>query len=151
MEPEIDLIRLPAGEWQEMLSAAAELDLIRGGYYRARAAGILFYCSPDNAPERWNGGFPEGSPDLPRAYVGEAEVREWEGPDQLVVRLLVSNWGAVRDVKQAYDQGEYRGRFQEFVRDQEAALRGRQEDRAWLRLRFKRLQEHARGSLIADG
>jgi len=66
------------------------------------------------------------------------------------VRLRVSNWAAVRAVKQAYDRGEFRGRFQEYVLAQEEALRGRPEDRAWLRRQVIRLRDHATGRLVDE-
>jgi hypothetical protein len=147
MDGEIDLVRLPAEEWGEMLAAAAVLDLVHGGYFRARPTGVLFYCSPENQPEGWAQGFPDGSPEMPRALAGEAEVEETEA-GEVTVRLTVSNWAAVRAVKQAYDRGEFRDRFQEYVMAQEAALRGRSEDRAWLREQFRRLRVHAAGTLV---
>lgn len=133
-----------------MLASAAVLDLVHGGYYRARPTAILFFCSPENAPEGWDGEFSDGSPGLPRAQVGQVEVVGEVTEDLISVRLVVSNWAAVRAVKQAFDRGEYRGRFQEFILDQEAALRGRTEDRQWLRQQFERLRAHSRGALIAD-
>jgi len=133
-----------------MLATAAVLDLVHGGYYRARPTAILFFCSPENAPEGWPGEYPDGSPDLPRALVGEVEVAGEVSEKLISVRLVVSNWAAVRAVKQAFDQGEYLGRFQEFVMAQEAALRGRSEDRLWLHAQFDRLRAHSRGALIAD-
>jgi hypothetical protein len=150
VSPEIDLVTLPAEEWREMLAAASELDLIHGGYFRARAGAILFYCSPEGAPSGWDQGFPDGSPDVPRAYVGEAEVFEHDDALGVTVRLRVSNWAAARAVKQAYDRGEYRGRFAEFVRAQEEALRGRPAHRAWLSEQFHRLRSHASGKLLRD-
>lgn len=131
-----------------MLAAAAVLDLVHGGYFRAQATGIRFFASPENAPEGWSGEFPDGSPELPRALVGEAEVVGEASENEVIVRLRVSNWAAVRAVKQAFDRGDYRGRFQDFVLDQEAALRGRPEDRTWLREQFDRLRAHARGAII---
>lgn len=152
---EIDLVTLSPEEWQEALAAAAELDLIYGGHFRARDAGILFFGSPNNAPEGWTGPFEEGSPEMPRALVGEAEVAGRDEGNEVTVRLRVSNWGAVRDVKQAYDQGEFGrplgDRFQEYVMAQEAALRGRPEDRRWLRRQFTRLRSHAAGKLVEEG
>lgn len=149
--PEIDLIALPDGEWREMLAAASELDLVHGGYFRARPRAIFFYAGPDNAPAGWSGPFADGSPEAPRAAVGQAEVIGHKDPDGLTVRLTVSNWRAMRAVKEAYERGEYRGRFEQFVMDQETALRGREEDRAWLRVQFRRLQSHAAGSLVEEG
>ena len=148
VEPEVDLVQLPDAEWRRMLSAAAELDLIRGGNYRARPQGILFYCTPENAPVSWEAGFADGSPDLPRGYVGQAEVEGPVGENELVVRLSVSNWTAMRAVKQAWERGEYRGRFEQYVADQETALRGRREDRRWLREQFRRLRAYAGGGLL---
>jgi hypothetical protein len=114
---EIDLIHLTAEEWREILTAAAELDLVRGGYFRLRPDAIQFFCSPENAPEDWTRGYPEGSPELPRAAVGQAEVVRNEGENaygdaDVTVRLIVSNWAAMRAVKRAYDTGEYRGRYE---------------------------------------
>jgi hypothetical protein len=146
---EIDQLVLPSEEWREMLASAAVLDLVHGGYYRARPTAILFFSSPENAPEGWPGEFPDGSPELPRALVGEVEVVGEAAENLVRVRLRVSNWAAVRAVKQAFDRGEYRGRFQDFVLDQESALRGRAEDRQWLRVQFDRLRAHSRGALIA--
>jgi hypothetical protein len=150
MSSEIDQAILPSDDWREMLASAAVLDLVHGGYYRARPTSIRFYASPENAPEGWTGGFAEGTPELPRALVGEAEVAGEASENEVIVRLRVSNWTAVRAVKQAFDRGEYRGRFQDFVLDQEAALRGRPEDRTWLRAEFERLRAHARGSLLGN-
>lgn len=133
-----------------MLASAAVLDLVHGGYFRARPTAILFFCSPENAPLGWLGEFPDGSPELPRALVGEVEVAGEVSENLICVRLVVSNWAAVRAVKQAFDRGDYQGRFQDFVLDQEAALRGRAEDRQWLRAQFERLRAHSRGALIAD-
>lgn len=148
---EIDLVTVSPEEWRDALAAAAELDLVHGGYFRARDSRIQFYCSPDNAPEGWSGSFGEGSPETPRALVGEAEVASRDEANGVTVRLRVSNWGAVRSVKQAYDQGEFRGRFHEYVMAQEAALRGRPEDRRWLRKQFARLRGHASGKLVKEG
>ena len=150
MTPEIDLVTLTSEEWREMLATASVLDLVHGGYYRARPTTILFFCSPETAPNGWPGEYPDGSPDLPRALVGEVEVAGEVSENLISVRLVVSNWAAVRAVKQAFDRGEYRERFQEFVMDQEAALRGRAEDRLWLHAQFERLRAHSRGALIAD-
>lgn len=150
MSSEIDLVTLSSEEWREMLASAAVLDLVHGGYYRARPTAILFFCSPENAPDGWPGEFTDGSPDLPRAQVGEVEVAGEVSENLLSVRLIVSNWAAVRAVKQAFDRGEYQGRFQQFVLDQEAALRGRSEDRLWLRAQFERLRSHSRGALISN-
>jgi hypothetical protein len=151
---EIDLVTLSPDEWQEVLAAAAELDLIPGGHFRARDSRLLFYGSPDNAPEGWTGPFNEGSPEMPRALVGEAEVAARDEENGVTVRLRVSNWGAVRGVKQAYDQGEFGcplgDRFQEYVMAQEAALRGRTEDRRWLKRQFARLRSHAAGKLVEE-
>ena len=146
----MDLLTVSAEEWAAMLAAASELDLVHGGYFRAREAGILFYAAPDNAPEGWGGAFAEGSPEVPRALVGEAEVAGRDEENGVTVRLRVSNWAAVRAVKQAYDRGEFRGRFQEYVLAQEAALRGRPEDRAWLRRQVLRLRDHATGRLVDE-
>lgn len=148
MDDEIDLVSLPRDDWSEMLASAAVLDLVHGGYYRARSAIIQFYCGPEDVPEGWAGDFPDGSPELPRALVGEAEGSAFEADGSVTIRLRVSNWGAVRRLKEAYDRGDYRGRFQQFVLDQEAALRGRSEDRAWLKRQFRKLRAHAAGTLI---
>jgi hypothetical protein len=150
MSSEIDQLVLSSEEWREMLASAAVLDLVYGGYYRAQPRSIRFYAGPDNAPEEWAGGWPDGSPGLARALVGEAELLEEASEDDVVIRLRVSNWAAVRDVKLAFDRGEYRGRFEAFVMAQEAALRGRCQDRAWLRREFHRLRSHSRGTLIND-
>lgn len=147
MYPEIDLLTLAPEEWGAMRSAAAELDLVRGGYFRLRGESIFFYCDPDNAPEGWSGEFVD---DPPRALVGEAEVNGANSAGDLEVQLLVSNWDAMREVKQAYDRGDYKGRYFEFLAAQEAAFRGREQDREWLRRQFRRLQSHAAGSLL-DG
>jgi len=148
MSDEIDLITLPSEEWREMLASAAVLDLVHGGYYRAQPRSIRFYASPDNAPDDWAGGWPDGSPGLARALVGDAELVEEASESDVLIRLRVSNWAAVRSVKLAFDRGEYSGRFQEFVLAQETALRGRPQDRAWLRSEFRRLRSHTRGTLI---
>jgi hypothetical protein len=148
MSPEIDQLTLPAEDWRSMLAAASELDLVHGGYFRARPAEIQFFAGPDNAPEGWNEKFTDGSPDVPRALVGRAEAAFGEDLDHPVIRLVVSNWSAMRAVKQAYDRGEYRGRFQDYVLAQEGALRGRAEDRAWLCEQFHRLLAHANGKLV---
>lgn len=148
MSEGVDLIHLSPDEWQAVKAAAAELDLVHGGYFRTRPNGVLFFCGPENAPPGWSQGFPEGSPDLPRAAVGAAEVVEVGPDDELTIRLRVSNWGAMRDVKHAYDQGAYRGRHEEFIRAQEAALRGRPEERAWLHGQFQRLKSHASGTVL---
>lgn len=145
-----DRLELTDGEWSEIKQAAVELDLVHGGYFRVRTRSILFFCSPENAPEGWSSEFPDGSPDLPRAVVGQVEVAGPSGEDHLVVQFRVSNWTAMRDVKAAFQRGEYRGRFQEYVQAQEDALRGRREDREWLRRQFNRLRTHANGSLL-DG
>ena len=131
-----------------MLAAASELDLVHGGYFRARPSLIQFYGSPENAPDGWSDGFPDGSPDTPRALVGQAEAARGENEDEVVVRLTVSNWQAVRDVKRAFERGDYRGRFQEYVMAQESALRGRKADRRWLREQLERLRAHAGGALL---
>jgi hypothetical protein len=145
---EIDLISIPREEWQEALQSASELDLVHGGYFRVRPSGLLFYCGPDNAPPGWDGPYNDGSPELPRALVGEAEVHGAGGANQVVVRLLVSNWPAMRTVKDAYERGEFRGRYSEFLVAQERAFRGRPEDREWLRAQFSKLRAHAAGALI---
>lgn len=150
MELEIDLIELPSEEWREMLAAASVLDLVHGGYFRARSRSILFFCGPESAPADWSAGFPEGSPDLPRALVGQAEVVGPAEPNGVSVRLTVSNWNAVRDVKQAFDRGQFRGNFQDYVLAQESALRGRLEERRWLRAQWERLRTHTSGRLVDD-
>ncbi len=161
IEPEIDLVRMPAEEWRTLLRTAAELDLVHGGYYRPRPGEIWCYAGPDNAPPEWKGAFTDGSPDLPRALCGtltavnapalvDLETAGEERVREVVVRLQVSNWAAAQAVKKAYDGGEYRGRFQEFILAQESALRGRREDRDWLRTQFRRLRSHAQGSLVGD-
>jgi len=71
VDREIDLLTVSEEDWAAMLAAASELDLVHGGYFRARQAGILFYASPENAPEDWGAAFAEGSPEVPRALVGE--------------------------------------------------------------------------------
>ncbi len=149
VEPEIDLVTLSSGEWRVLLQAAAELDLVHGGYYRSRPGAVLFFAGPDNSPVGWSRDYPDGSPHLPRAAVGQADLYGFEGTETVTVRLSVSNWGAMRAVKQAYDRGEYRGRFEQFLRDQEAALRGRPEDRRWVREQFHRLRAYAHGTLIS--
>lgn len=136
-------------EWRSLRAAAAELDLLHGGAFRARGSRIQFFCSPENAPEEWDLGFPDGSPDVPRACVGEAQA-EALGGGQVRVRLCAANWHALRRVKQAYDQGSYTGRFQEYVRAQQTALRGRPEDMVWLERQFARLRDHASGRLLSD-
>jgi hypothetical protein len=148
MSEEIDLLELPREEWHEMLRAAAELDLVHGGYFRIRTTGVLFYCDPDDAPPGWSGPYNDGSPGMPRALVGEAEVHGQSGTNAVVVRLLVSNWSAMRVVKDAYERGDFRGRYTEFLVAQESAFRGRPEDREWLRIQFQKLRVHAAGSLI---
>ncbi|MBI3909568.1 MAG: hypothetical protein HY320_01380 [Armatimonadetes bacterium] len=145
-----DTWMLPAAEWQALRQAARELDLVYAGYYRLRPTSIAVYCGPHSHPEGWDLPFTDGSPDLPRQYVGEFEAEPGPGDEQVTVRLLVANWAAVQAVKAAYDQGRYRGRFQEFVRDQEIALRGRPEDRVWLREQLRRLRQHVQGALLID-
>lgn len=130
-----------------MRAAASGLDLIHGGYFRARPASILFYAGPDNAPAGWPYGFPDGAPEAARARVGEAEVVGPEGPNELTVRLTVSNWAALRAVNAA-DPGDHPGSYRERVMAQEAAFRGRTEDRAWLREQFRKLRAHAAGKLV---
>jgi hypothetical protein len=148
---EIDLIELPGEEWREILASASVLDLVHGGYTRARQREVLFYCGPDNAPEGWSGGYPEGSPEHPRAAVGAAEVVHYEeANDQFTIRLTVSNWSAARDVNRAFARGEYGERFQDFVLDQEAALRGGPAERRWLREQFQRLRRHSAGGLLDE-
>jgi hypothetical protein len=146
--PEIDLVALTYEEWEGALDAAAELDLVHGGLFRARGPSVLVFCSPDNAPDRWSYGFPDGSPDLPRALVGQVEVEDAARENEVVVRLTVSNWGAAREVKAAHERGEYGERFGEFVLDQEAALRGTPAERSWLRRQFERLRAHSAGRLL---
>jgi len=149
MHPEIDLITLQGEEWRELLASAAVLDVVHGGYFRARRDAILFFCGPENAPEGWGGGFPEGSPGIPRATVGAAEVVHYEeANDKFTVRLSVSNWAAARDVIRAQERGEYGERHEEFVLAQEAALRGGDPERGWLRRQFERLRRHSDGGLL---
>jgi hypothetical protein len=148
---EIDLVTLPSEEWRDMLAAAAVLDLVHGGYYRARPLAVLFYCGPDNAPEVWDSEFPDGSPEVPRSLVGQAEVAGPAGENEVTVQLTVTNWRAARAVKQAYERGEFRDRFQEYILAQEAALRGRPEHRAWLHRQFQRLRTHANGAVVGGG
>lgn len=146
-----DLLELTDAEWSEIKQAAVELDLIHGGYFRVRTRSILFFCSPENAPEGWSLDFTDGSPELPRAVVGQVEVAGPSGEKHLLVRFRVSNWTAVRDVKTAFQRGDYRGRFQDYVQAQEEALRGRREDREWLLRQFTRLRTHASGALLESG
>jgi hypothetical protein len=87
---------------------------------------------------------------VPRALVGEVEVEDSEQANEVTVRLRITNWAAARAVKQAHAAGEYRDRYQQYVLDQEAALRGRAEDRAWLREQVERLRSHAAGTLLAE-
>jgi hypothetical protein len=131
-----------------MLQAASELDLVHGGYFRVRPTGVLFYCGPDDAPPGWIGPFNDGNPDMPRALVGEAEVHGQSGSNALVVRLLVSNWAAMKAVKDAYDRGDFRGRYSDFLMAQESAFRGRREERTWLRGQFQKLRLHAAGVIV---
>jgi hypothetical protein len=147
-QDKLEFVVLPSEEWREMLAAAAVLDLVHGGYFRAQPCSIRFYCGPENAPEGWSARFPDGSPDLPRALVGEAEGMPAEEENQILVRLIVSNWHAMRRVKAAYDRGEFRDGFQEYVLAQESALRGRPEERFWLRAQFDRLRAHATGAVL---
>jgi hypothetical protein len=119
-------------EWQEALGAAAELDLVHGGYFRVRPTGIQVFAGPDNAPPGWEHGFQDGSPELPRALVGEITVADWEAEDRVTLRLEVTNWAAVRSS----------------LPDAGAALRGRPEDRDWLFAQWERLRSHSRGSLV---
>jgi len=142
-ESETDRVYLAAGEWEELLAAAVELDLVRGGYYRAREGVILCYCGPDDPPEGWTHGFAGGSPDLPRALVGQAEVEPGAAPNRTAVRLEVANWAAARAVPRAEGSG-----FPQYVLAQEQALRGTEAERRWLRRAFDRLRHHARGSLL---
>lgn len=142
-----ELVLLP-DEWRAIRDAAAELDLIYGGYFRLRPAAIGFYCSPDNHPDGWDVPYTDGSEELPRELVGEAEVATWVEGEPVRLRLAVRNWSGVRAIQKDYDRGRYQGRFPEYVRDQERALRGREEDRDWLRSQFDRLQRHAVGALL---
>lgn len=148
MEPEIDLETLPAEEWREILASAAELDLVHGGYFRVRPGSLQFFAGPENAPHDWPEPFPDEEP--ARVLVGEAEVQVSDRENEVTVRLAVSNWAAVRGVKQRFQRGEYRDRFAEYVRDQESALRGRPADRQWLREQFRRLRRFACGSLVEE-
>lgn len=141
---------LPADEWRELRETARELDLIHAGYFRLRPGSIAVFCGPDNHPDGWDLPFTDGSPDLPRQYVGEFEAQPGDVDGDVTLRLVVANWAAVRAVKSAYDQGLYRGRFGDFVRDQEEALRGRSEDRAWLWQQFELLRRHTQGALLAE-
>ena len=115
----------------------------------------LDYCAncqrfAENQPEAWDLPFADGSPETPRQFVGEVEVVTWSESDQVRLRIAVANWAGVQAIKRDYDRGRYQGRFQEYIRDQEAAFRGRTEDRDWLRSQFERLLRHALGSLV-DG
>jgi hypothetical protein len=146
--PEIDLVTLSADEWDALRAAAAELDLVRGGYYRARPGAILCYAGPENAPEGWASGFPDGSPELPRAHVGAAELVDAGDLDRVLLRLTVANWAAARSVQGVGEAAETAIGYRAFVLAQEAALRGRPEERAWLRRQFERLRRHAAGGLV---
>ncbi len=146
-DPNVPL-EISADHWDEVRAAAAELDLVHGGYYRATDNGIRFFCGPQNCPLGWDLPFTDGSPELPREFVGDITVMGLTGSEGVRLRLTVANWAAVQAVKRAYDRGEYRGRFQEFVQDQEQALRGRLEDRHWLRVQFERLLRYATGALV---
>jgi hypothetical protein len=145
-----DTLAVSAAEWRAVRAAAAELDLVHGGYFRLRTAAVAFYCSPENHPAGWDLPFTDGCPETPRQFVGEVEVVTWSESDQVRLRIAVANWAGVQAIKRDYDRGRYQGRFQEYIRDQEEAFRGRSEDREWLRAQFHRLHRHALGALL-DG
>ncbi len=142
-----DSITMSSEDWSAVQAAAAELDLIHGGYYRVRTNAIAFYCSPENHPEGWSEPYNDGTPEAPRQCVGEAEATD-EGAAAVRVRFVVTNWAGLLTIKLAYDRGAYRDRFTEYVRDQENAIRGRREDRAWIRAQFDRLRTHVSGALV---
>lgn len=127
--PGPDVLLLEADEWAAVLDSAATLDLVRGGYYRARGGRILLYCDPENAPAGWQWGFADGSPELPRALVGVAEAAE-PGP-VVQVTLRVENWAALRA-------------------GGTESLAGGPAEREWLRRRFALLRAHAAGTLVGE-
>src|SRR5205823_5379826 len=130
-------------------SAAAELDLIHGGYYRLRPGAIAFYCSPENHPLGWDLPYRDGTPEAPRQLVGEVDAEEDEG-GQVSLAVRVANWIAAQAVQRDYDAGRYRDRYPDYVRDQERALHGRPEDAHWIEAQLDRLRRHAAGELIEE-
>jgi hypothetical protein len=148
MQPEVDLVTMTEAEWDDLRAAAAGLDLVRGGCYRVRGETIQFYASPENAPPGWQGGFDEGIPEAPRGLAGKVERIEPHDGSGALLRLTVENWGAARAISEADRAGDYGGDHTRFVLDQEAALRGRPEERAWLRAQFERLRAHTAGDLL---
>src|SRR4051812_20196525 len=120
-----DTLIVSALEWRAIRGAAAELDLIHGGYFRLRPAAVAFYCSPENHPAGWDLPYTDGSPEMPREFVGEVEVVTWCESDQVRPRIAVANWAGVQAIKREYDRGRYQNRFHQYIRDQEAAFRGR--------------------------
>ena len=150
MDSDPDILTLHYEEWRELLAAASVLDLIHGGYFRARIREIEFYCGPENAPPGWRSGFGEGTPESARAAVGVAELVRPIGTEGVEIRLRVANWSALREIHSARSRGEYRDRPEQLSRDEEEALRGRPEEWEWLRRRFRTLREHAAGSLLGS-
>jgi hypothetical protein len=148
MDSEPDTLTLHYDEWRDLLAAASVLDLMHGGYFRARTREIEFYCGPENAPPGWRFGFAGSNPEQARAAVGVAELLRPLGADGVEIRLRVANWNALREVHSARSRGEYQDRPEELARDEEEALRGRPEEWEWLRRQFRKLREHAAGSLL---
>jgi hypothetical protein len=85
---------------------------------------------------------------VPREYVGQAEVVTRDDEGRVRLRVSVANWAGAQAVQRAYDRGQYRGRFPDYVRDQERALQGRPEDHRWLLEQLARLRRHAAGALV---
>lgn len=137
VESEIDLVELTEGEWREILAAAAELDLIRGGQFRVRHETILFFASPTSSPLGWRGDYRSGSPDLPRELLGVAELWERPGEDLVVIHLRGCDWQSAREAG---------GQAQSGAR----ALTGGEALRDWMRLLWNRLRMYAEGSLLEN-
>lgn len=148
MANDANTLVLEYAEWQELVAAAATLDLVHGGYFRARLREIEFYCGPDNAPIGWRSGFTQGTPENARAVVGIAELVQPVVEDAVQVRLRITNWSALGEIAAAKARGEYEDRTEQFVEDENAALRGRPVEWEWLRRQFRKLREQASGSFL---
>jgi hypothetical protein len=150
MDSEPETLTLEYDEWRDLLAAASVLDLIHGGYFRARPREIEFYCGPENAPSGWRPGSAEDEGPETRVTVGVAELVGPIGADGVEIRLRVTNWSALRELRAALARGAYLNRPEQFTRDEEAALRGRPEEWDWLRLQFRKLRDHAAGSILTN-
>jgi hypothetical protein len=140
------ILDVPRADWITARSAAAELDLDKGGYCDLRRPNTIhFWAGPDNRPAGFDYPFLTGLFAAPRAYIGVA-IAELLHVELVRVTLEVQNEAAREAAVAAAEAAGLSA--QEVGVAEQRALAGTAADLEWLEREFRRLCHYASGRLL---